>query len=272
MAKWFPRVVLYAVLALFAIFFLTPLYVLLATSLKPFEEVSIAEMWQLPRQIDFSSYAYAVKQLMPNFLNTVYIVVPAVFLSALLGSVNAYVFSKWKFRGSEWIFVFLLFGMFIPYQSILIPLIQTIQKIGLYNTIPGLILVHSIYGIPVTTLMFRNFYSGIPMDMIESAKMDGAGFFKIYRYIMVPLSIPGLVVVAIWQFTSMWNEFLFAVTITGTKHFPIMVALKNLAGSEIVEWNIQMAGAVLAALPTILVYIFAGRYFIRGLYAGSVKG
>jgi ABC-type sugar transport system, permease component len=272
MKKWFPRAILYAVLILFATFFLMPLYVLLATSLKPFEEVSLAEMWRLPRQIDFSGYTHALKQLAPNFLNTVYIVVPSVLLSAFLGSMNAYVLSKWPFKGSEWIFVFLLFGMFIPFQSILIPLIQTIQKLGLYNTIPGLVLVHSVYGIAVTTLMFRNFYGGIPMDMIESAKMDGAGFFRIYRYIMAPLSIPGFVVVAIWQFTSIWNEFLFAVTITGTKYFPIMVALRNLAGSEIVEWNIQMAGAVLAALPTMLVYIFLGRYFIRGLYAGSVKG
>lgn len=199
-------------------------------------------------------------------------VIPATLISALLGSLNGYVLSKWKFKGSEAIFTILLFGMFIPFQSILIPLIQTIQALGLYNTIAGLVLTNVIYGLPLTTLMFRNFYASIPQTMIESAQIDGAGFLRIYRHIIVPLSITGFVVVVIWQFTNIWNEFLFAITITGHGQQPIMVALQNLAGSQIVHWNIQMAGAVLAALPTMLVYILAGRYFIRGLLAGSVKG
>ncbi|HET7627602.1 MAG TPA: carbohydrate ABC transporter permease [Bacillales bacterium] len=271
-ARLLSRSLLYAVLVLFAVVFLVPFYVLLVTSLKPFAEVSIATMWQLPHTIDFSSYRAAFQQLAPNFLNSVYLVVPATLLSALLGSLNGYVLSKWKFKGSEWVFTALLFGMFIPYQSILIPLIQTIQKIGLYNSIAGLVLVNVVYGLPVTTLMFRNFYASIPDSMIESAQIDGAGFIRVYRHIIVPLSITGFVVVAIWQFTNIWNEFLFAITITGHGQHPIMVALQNLAGSQVVHWNIQMAGALLAALPTMLVYILAGRYFIRGLLAGSVKG
>ena len=166
----------------------------------------------------------------------------------------------------------ILFGMFIPYQSILIPLIQFLREMGLYNTITGLVFVHVVYGIPITTLMFRNFYANIPDEMIESAKMDGAGFLGIFRYMILPLSISGFVVVGIWQFTNIWNEFLFAATITQSDQQPIMVALQNLSGSQIVQWNVQMAGALIAALPTLLVYIFLGKYFVRGLLAGSVKG
>lgn len=272
MPRTLSKGITYAILTLVALCFLVPFYVMIVTSLKPFDEVSISTMWQLPSQIDFASYSKAFSKLMPNFLNSVYMVVPVTIISALLGSLNGYVLSKWKFKGSEWVFTGLLFGMFIPYQSILIPLIQTVQKIGLYNTIPGLVLVNVVYGIPLTTLMFRNFYASIPDAMIESAKIDGAGFIRVYRHIIVPLSITGFVVVAIWQFTNVWNEFLFAITITGNAQHPVMVALQNLAGSQIVEWNVQMAGALLAALPTMLVYILLGRYFIRGLLAGSVKG
>ncbi|MFC4619341.1 carbohydrate ABC transporter permease [Camelliibacillus cellulosilyticus] len=272
MPKVLSRTIIYLVLALLAIAFLVPIYVMLVTSIKPFDEVSLANMWKLPSAIDFSGYAQALSKLAPNFMNTIYLVVPATLLSALLGSLNGYVLSKWKFRGADWVFTAILFGMFIPYQSILIPLLQFIRDIGLYNSISGLILVHVVYGIPITTLMFRNFYANIPDSLVESAQMDGAGFLGIYRYIIAPLSITGFVVVAIWQFTNIWNEFLFAVTITSAEQQPIMVALQNLAGSQVVEWNVQMAGAILAALPTLLVYILLGKYFIRGLLAGSVKG
>lgn len=270
--KVISRPLIYTVLVLLALFYLMPVYVMVITSIKPLEQISLARMWELPHAIDFSSYKAAFKELAPNFLNSIYLVVPATLLSALLGSLNGYVLSKWRFKGSEWIFTAILFGMFIPYQSILIPMIQFINKIGLYNSIAGLVLVHVVYGLPITTLMFRNFYANIPDAVIESAQIDGAGFIGVFRHIMVPLSMMGFVVVAIWQFTNIWNEFLFAVTITQPGQQPIMVALQNLSGSQIVHWNVQMAGALLAALPTLLVYIFLGRYFIRGLLAGSVKG
>jgi glucose/mannose transport system permease protein len=266
------RSFIYLFLVVMALVFLAPIYVMVVTSLKPFDDVSLSTMWQLPHALNFSSYSLAFSKLAPNLLNTIYLVIPATLLSALLGSLNGYVLSKWKFKGADWVFTAILFGMFIPYQSILIPLIQFIRNIGLYNTIPGLILVHVVYGIPITTLMFRNFYAGIPTSLVESAQMDGAGFVSIYRHIIAPLSVTGFVVVAIWQFTNIWNEFLFAVTITSTDQQPIMVALQNLAGSQIVEWNVQMAGALLAALPTLLVYIILGKFFVRGLLAGSVKG
>lgn len=206
-------------------------------------------------------------------MNSLYLVIPATLLSAILGAMNGYVLSKWRFRGSEIIFTMILFGMFIPYQSILIPLIQFLNQIGLYNSIIGLIFTHVVYGLPITTLMFRNFYANIPPEsMIEAAKVDGASFLGIFRLIILPLSITGFVVVAIWQFTNIWNEFLFAVTITNSDAQPVMVALQNLSGSQIVQWNVQMAGALLAAMPTLLVYILLGKYFVRGLLAGSVKG
>jgi glucose/mannose transport system permease protein len=266
------RPALYALLIVFSLFFLMPVYLMLITSIKPLDQITLAQMWELPKAIDFTSYKEAFEKLAPNFVNSIYLVIPATILSALLGSLNGYVLSKWKFKGADWIFTAVLFGMFIPYQSILIPLIQFLREIGLYNTIPGLVLVHVVYGIPITTLMFRNFYASIPVEMIESAQIDGAGFFTIFRYIMIPLSIIGFVVVGIWQFTNIWNEFLFAVTITTSHQQPIMVALQNLSGSQIVQWNVQMAGAILAALPTLLVYIFLGKFFVKGLLAGSVKG
>jgi glucose/mannose transport system permease protein len=266
------RPALYALLIVFSLFFLMPVYLMLITSIKPLDQITLAQMWELPKAIDFTSYKEAFEKLAPNFVNSIYLVIPATILSALLGSLNGYVLSKWKFKGADWIFTAVLFGMFIPYQSILIPLIQFLREIGLYNTIPGLVLVHVVYGIPITTLMFRNFYASIPVEMIESAQIDGAGFFTIFRYIMIPLSIIGFVVVGIWQFTNIWNEFLFAVTITTSDQQPIMVALQNLSGSQIVQWNVQMAGAILAALPTLLVYIFLGKFFVKGLLAGSVKG
>lgn len=268
----FTKPASYLVLIAVSLFFLMPVYVMIITSLKPLDEITLDQMWMLPSALDFSSYGEAFSKLAPNLMNSFYLVIPATLLSALLGAMSGYVLSKWRFRGSEILFTLMLFGMFIPYQSILIPLIQFLREAGLYNSIPGLIFVHVVYGIPITTLMFRNFYVNIPDEMIESAKIDGANFLGVFRHIMIPLSVSGFVVVAIWQFTNIWNEFLFAVTITTADQQPVMVALQNLSGSQIVQWNVQMAGALLAALPTLLVYILLGKYFVRGLLAGSVKG
>ncbi len=265
-------VLTYLLLILAALFYLMPLYVIAVTSLKPVAEATLDNMWALPSRVSFAAYAKAAARLAPHFLNTLYLVVPATVISALIGSVNGYVLAKWRFRGADLLFTFLMLGMFVPYQAVLIPLIRTLQVLGLYNTIAGLVLVHVIYGIPITTLIFRNFYANIPDAMIEAARIDGATMLAIYRYLAIPLSGPGFVVVGIWQFTQVWNEFLFAVTVTGARQHPIMVAVQNLAGSQIVEWNTQMAGALLAALPTILVYILMGRWFVRGLLAGALKG
>jgi glucose/mannose transport system permease protein len=182
------------------------------------------------------------------------------------------VLSKWRIPGERVLFPLILFGMFIPYQAILIPLFEFMRSVGLYGGVPGLILIHSVYGLPITTLIFRNFYVDIPDEMLEAAAIDGADFFRIYTDVVFPLSIPGFVVVVIWQFTQIWNEFLFAVTMTSADAQPITVGLAQLAGGEAVKWNLPMAGAIVAALPPLVVYIVMGRYFIRGLLAGSVKG
>lgn len=298
------RLAIYSLLVVFAAFYLMPIYVLLVTGLKSFAEVNLERMWTLPSGIHFDSFMQAFEALRPNFGNSVKLTIPATLLSALVGSLNGYVFAKWRFRGANILFPLLLFGMFIPYQSILVPLVQTLQVLNRvttplarsilswpvpswldwlppllatfvpgYGRIGGLILVHVVYGIPITTLIFRNYYATIPTELVEAAKIDGGSFFSIYRWVVFPLSVPGFVVVLIWQFTSIWNEFLFAVIITGNPATrPITVALNNLAGSYIVEWNVQMAGALLAALPTLLVYIFLGQYFLRGLLAGALKG
>lgn len=278
--RW-NRILIYLALILAAAFYVLPVYLLLITGMKSFQEVSLARMWDLPSGLHFDSFLKAwlgsqsegFRGLAENFMNSVYLAIPATLLSALLGSLNGYVLAKWKFRGSNILFPLILFGMFIPYQSILIPLVQVLQTMGLYGSIPGLIFVHVVYGIPITTLIFRNYYAEVPTELVEAAKIDGAGILGIYRHILFPISMPGFVVVMIWQFTSIWNDFLFGVIVTSRPAVqPITVALNNMAGSYIVEWNVQMAGALLAALPTLLVYILLGRYFMRGLLAGSLKG
>lgn len=262
----------YVFLILLSIFFLAPLYLIINISLKPFESISPATMWNLPARLDFSGYREAFEKLLPNLMNSIKMVIPATLLSALFGSINGYVFAKWKFRGSDLLFWLIVLGMFMPFQTVLLPMVLILKSLGLYNTIPGLVLVHVIYGISITTLMFRNTYLSIPQTMIEAAQIDGCGFWGIYQKIILPLSISGFVVVLIWQFTNIWNEFLFSVVITSAGKQTVMVALQNMAGSQIVQWNVTMAGAILAGLPTIFVYLVAGNYFIKGLLAGSVKG
>ncbi|MGA2545905.1 MAG: carbohydrate ABC transporter permease [Rectinemataceae bacterium] len=275
------QVLVYLLLVLAALFYLMPIYVQVITGLKSFKEVSLAHMWSLPIHLNLESFAKAwfgkpeigVRGLSQNFWNSVLLAVPATLISAFLGSMNGYVLAKWKFRGANVVFPLILFGMFIPYQSILIPLVRVLQAMHLYGSLWGLIFVHVVFGIPITTLIFRNYYAEIPNELIEAGKIDGAGILSIYARILFPLSLTGFVVVMIWQFTSVWNDFLFGVIVTSRPAVqPITVALNNMAGSYSVEWNVQMAGALLAALPTLMVYILLSRYFMSGLLAGSVKG
>jgi glucose/mannose transport system permease protein len=263
----------YIILTALAVFYLLPIYLMLLTGFKPFDQVDLKTMWSLPTTgLHIANFIAGYKQLAPNINNSLMMVIPEAILSSLLGSLNGYLLAKWKFRGSNLVFSLILFGMFIPYQSILIPLVKFMQAIRLYGDIPGLILVHIIYGIPITTLIFRNYYAGIETEILEAGKIDGAGLMGLYRHIMFPLSAPSFAVVIIWQFTQAWNEFLFAVILTNQSHWPVTVALNNLAGSQLVQWNVLMAATLLAALPTLLVYLFLGRYFLRGLMAGALKG
>jgi glucose/mannose transport system permease protein len=262
----------FGVLVLIALLFLLPIYVMVITGLKSFGEVSLARMWELPSGLYFDNFVAAFDQLRPYLINSLLLTIPAAIGSAILGALNGFILSKWRFRGSEVLFTLLLFGMFIPYQSILIPLVQFMQQINLYGGIPGLILVHIVYGIPITTLIFRNYFAAVPIELIESARVDGADLLTIFRRIMLPLAPPAFAVVLIWQFTNVWNDFLFAIVLTRPSSWPVTVALNNLAGSQIVEWNVQMSGALLAAIPTLTVYILLGRFFVRGLMAGAMKG
>jgi glucose/mannose transport system permease protein len=250
-----------------------PVYVMVINGLKDKSYMTLADMWKLPQIWNGGGFPVAWETLRPNMWASLRMVIPATILSCLLGALNGYLLSKWKFRGSDMIFTLVLFGMFIPYQAILIPLIRFLDQIGLYGKWQGLVLVHVIYSIPIACLIFRNYFTNIPNELVEAARIDGAGLFAIFRQIILPLSLPAFVVVGIFQFTNIWNDFLFGVTVVfNPKDQPVTVALNNLNGTNSVDWTVVMAAAVLAGLPTALVYIFLGRYFIRGMLAGSMKG
>jgi glucose/mannose transport system permease protein len=274
------RVALYVVLCVLAVLFLLPVYVALSGSFKTLREVNTTSIWSLPSGLHARAWRDALTPALegsggiaPGLLNSLLMTIPAVAISSAWGSLNGYLLDKWRFRGSEAVFAFLLYGLFIPYQAILIPLVQFLERLGLYDTLFGLALTHVAYGIPITTLIFRNYYASVPRELIEAAALDGAGLVRGYLRVVLPLSVPGFVVVGIWQFTSIWNEFLFAVTLTSNPASqPVTVALQNLAGSFAALYNVQMAGALITALPTLAVFAFLGRYFLRGLMAGSLKG
>jgi glucose/mannose transport system permease protein len=230
-------------------------------------------MWELPRGIYLEGVIEAWQRVAPNFWNSVMITVPAALISAFIGSINGYIFAKWRFRGADTLFILFLVGMFLPYQGILIPLVLTLQAVKLYGTVIGLIMVHCIFGIPITALLFRGYYASIPNELVDASKIDGCGFFGIYRWILLPLSLPAFAVVLLWQFTTIWNDFLIGlIVLSNPRLAPINVAVQNIAGSWSVEWNVQMSAALIAASPTILVYLLLGKLFLRGLLAGSMKG
>ena len=277
------RVALLALLLLFAGLFLAPLYVMLSTSLKSMDEVRTGTLLSLPAAPSLAAWGKAWSQactgtdcggLQPFFMNSVWMVVPAVLVSTLIGALNGYVLSQWRFRGSEFMFALLLFGVFMPMQVVLLPMSQVLGWLGLASSIWGLMLVHIIAGIPSTTLFFRNYHVGLPDELVKAAMLDGAGFWQIFWRIVLPLSTPIIVVTLIWQFTNIWNDFLYGVVFSGADSKPITVGLNNLANtsSSVKEYNVDMAAALIAALPTLIVYVLAGKYFVRGLTAGAVKG
>ena len=277
------RLLLWTVLLVFAAFFLAPLYVMLSTSLKSMDEVRGGTLLSLPLSPSLDAWSKAWTSactgtdcggLKPFFMNSVLMVVPAVLISTALGAINGYVLTKWRFRGSELLFGLLLFGVFMPMQVVLLPMSQVLGALGIASSVWGLILVHILAGMPSTTLFFRNYYAGLPDELIKAATLDGASFWQIFWRIVVPLSTPILVVTLIWQFTSIWNDFLYGVVFSGADSKPITVGLNNLANtsSSVKEYNVDMAAALIAALPTLVVYVVAGKYFVRGLTAGAVKG
>jgi glucose/mannose transport system permease protein len=262
----------YALLIVLSAFYFMPVYMMVVNGMKSATEVSISTMWQLPQSFGFGGFREAWSRLSASFANSLVITVTATVFSCLVGSLTGYVLSLWRFKGANLVSVLIIFGMFIPYQSIIVPLVFFTQKVGLYGTIPGLILVHIIYGQSINVLIFGNYYRSVPKSLIEAAKVDGAGVWRVYWKIILPISAPAFVVAAIFQFTNIWNDFLFGVTIVpNPQSQPVTVALNNLAGNFSVDWNVVMAGAVIAALPTAILYAALGRYFVRGLVSGSVK-
>ncbi len=277
------RLLIYAALVVFAIYYLLPLYVMLTNSFKPLVEIRQGDMLSLPSNATVAPWlsAWSTAQigvqptgLKPYFMNSILMVVPAVVISTLLGALNGYVLTKWTFRGADLVFGMMLLACFIPFQIVLIPMARTLGILGLAGTIPGLVLVHVVYGLGFTTLFFRNYYAAFPNELVRAAQIDGASFFQIFRRILLPSSGPIIVVTVIWQFTNIWNDFLFGASFANVDSIPMTVALNNLVSSStgVREYNVHFAGAVLAALPTLIVYIVSGRYFVRGLMAGAVKG
>ena len=271
--KPLTRALIYIVLVAFAIYYMMPIYVLVITGLKTGPEVDPLFMWRLPQGLHFDGFTAAWPKVSANFINSFLITVPAVIISAFIGSMNGYIFAKWRFKHSDTIFLLVLVGMFLPYQGILIPLVQTLMAIGLYAKITGVIFVHCVFGIPIGAMMFRSYFAGVPNELLDAGKIDGCGFFGIYRYLMLPISFPAFAVVLIWQFTNIWNDYIIGlVVLSNPRSAPVMVAVQNLAGTYTTQWQVQMSGALIAALPTIFVYLALGRFFMRGLLAGSVKG
>jgi len=273
----------YVLLVLFLVMVLMPVYVLIVTSLKPPQDVNPATSWGLPVRwpwesvapggpTGFDNWTIAWDALGPAIMRTFALAIPAALISSFLGAMNGFVLSRWRFPRADWVFTFILFGMFIPYQAIMTPLVQMKTSLGLPSDISTLLLVHVIYGLPICTLIFRNYYVGIPMELMEASRVDGAGMLRTFRSVVLPLSLPGFVVTIIWQFTSAWNDFLFALFLSNQRQGPVALALNNLAqGAQLSNYGAAMAGALLASLPTLIVYIVLGKYFIGGLMSGSVK-
>ena len=256
---------------------------MLMTSLKDLEEIRNGTLLSFPQSLNFDAWSKAwgsactgvdCSGLKGFFWNSVLIVVPAVVVSTVLGALNGYVLTKWRFKGSNLFFGMLLIGTMIPFQVILLPMARTLGFLGIAGTTSGLIMVHIIYGLAFTTLFFRNYYISVPNELVNAARIDGAGFWLIFFRIILPISIPIIVVSVIWQFTQIWNDFLFGVVYSSGDAQPVTVALNNLVNTStgVKEYNVDMAAAIIAALPTLLVYVVAGKYFVRGLTAGAVKG
>jgi glucose/mannose transport system permease protein len=282
-AKFFSRGLVYAVLLLAALFFLVPLYVMLATSFKDAEQIRSGSLLSLPSSLNWNAWQTAWSSactgvdcngLKPFFINSVMMTVPAVLLSTAWGAVNGYVLSHWKFKGSELLFGFMLFGVFMPFQVVLLPMSQVLGYLGLSSSVTGLVIVHVLAGMAGTTLFFRNYYTSVPRELINAARMDGAGFWQIFWRVIFPLSTPILMVTLIWQFTNIWNDFLFGVAFSGADSKPVTVGLNNMVNtsSSVKAYEVDMAAAMIAGLPTMIIYVLAGQYFVRGLTAGAVKG
>jgi glucose/mannose transport system permease protein len=270
---WTGRTVKYVVILLSLLVVVMPAYVMTVTSFKSGGDIGVSSQWNLPSPWTTESWSKAWDALGPSFLRTFRLAIPVAVISSVLGAANGFVLARWRFPGDNLVFTLMLFGMFIPYQAVMLPLRDIVSWIGIPNGIPTLTFVHIVYGIPICTLIFRNYYATtVPEELIEAARVDGAGVLRTFWSVMLPLSAPAFVVAVIWQFTSAWNDYLFAIFLSNTRNGPITIALNALAGAQSPDYAASMAGAFITSLPTLVVYVLLGRYFIGGLMAGSMKG
>ncbi|MFC0624768.1 carbohydrate ABC transporter permease [Kribbella deserti] len=267
------RTVRYLLLLLFLLFVLMPVYVVVITSFKTSADTSAADQWNLPQTWTLEPWRKAWDVLQPYLVRSLTLAVPGAIIASMIGSANGFVLARWRFPGANLVFAFILFGMFIPYQAVMLPLRTTFQELDVTRGVPTLLIAHVIYGIPICTLIFRNYYATVvPNEIIESARVDGAGLIQTYARIILPVSISGFVVTLIWQFTSIWNDFLFALFLTQQSNGPVTLGLAALSGGQKVDYAASMAGALITSFPTLFVYIVLGRWFIGGLMAGALKG
>ncbi|AMS39238.1 carbohydrate ABC transporter permease [Aminobacter aminovorans] len=277
------NVFIYGTLALVSVYYLLPLYVMVVTSLKGMPEIRLGNIFSPPVEITFEPWVKAWSTactglncdgLSRGFWNSVMITVPSVFLSIAIASINGYALANWRFKGAELFFTVLVVGAFIPYQVMLYPIVIVLREIGLYGSLWGLVLVHTIFGMPILTLLFRNYFASLPEELFKAARVDGAGFWTIYLRIMLPMSLPIFVVAIILQVTGIWNDFLFGVVYTKPDTYPMTVQLNNIVNAVqgVKEYNVNMAATLLTGLVPLVIYFISGKLFVRGIAAGAVKG
>jgi len=283
-SAWTPaRIGIYAFLLVCAVFFLFPLYVMLITSVKPMEEIRLGNLFSLPVKVTLEPWVMAwstvctglqCEGIKGGFFNSIAIVVPSTILSILVGALNGYALSFWKPRGGTLLFGVLLMGAFVPYQVIMFPLVRAFAAMSIFGTLPGIVLIHTIFGMPVMTLLFRNYYASIPNELFKAARIDGGGFWRIFLQLMLPMSLPILVVAVIMQVTGIWNDFILGLVFAGRDHLPMTVQLNNVINTTTGErlYNVNMAATVLTSLVPLFIYLVSGRWFVRGIAAGAVKG
>ena len=277
------NIFLYGTLFVISVYYALPLYVMIVTSLKGMPEIRLGNVFSPPVEITFQPWVKAWSEactgltcngLSTGFWNSVQITIPSVVLSIIIASVNGYALANWRFKGADVFFTILIFGAFIPYQVMLYPIVIMLREVGLYGSLWGLVLVHTVFGMPILTLLFRNYFTSLPEELFKAARVDGAGFWGIYLRIMVPMSLPIFTVAMILQVTGIWNDFLFGVVYTGPETYPMTVSLNNIVNSTqgVKEYNVNMAATILTGLVPLVIYFVSGRLFVRGIAAGAVKG
>ncbi|MFM2340824.1 MAG: hypothetical protein RLZZ592_477 [Pseudomonadota bacterium] len=277
------RLGVYAFLLTTAVFFLLPLYVMLVTSFKPMEEIRLGQLFALPATPTLDAWSKAWSSactglecggIRAGFWNSVVIVVPSVALSILFGAINGYALTFWRVRWAPPLFAVLLLGTFIPYQVMMYPLVRAFAAVGLFGSLPGIVLVHICFGMPVMTLLFRNYYAGLPAELFKAARIDGGGFWRIFFQLMLPMSVPMTIVAVIMQVTGIWNDFILGLVFAGREHLPMTVQLNNIINTTFGEreYNVNMAATILTSLVPLAIYLVSGRWFVRGIAAGAVKG